>query len=84
MSAQLRPIATIAFASALLAFGVPANIALAVDCLRKAKDESEDGWMYATIAQAWVKLADGIDTDDASPGDHEGGPDAEAKVPDFH
>ena len=37
MSAQLRPIGTIAFASALLALGlavgVPANIAFAVDCL---------------------------------------------------
>jgi len=50
MSAQLRPIATIAFASALLAFGVPANIAFAVDCLTAPNSPAPPNghWYYRT------------------------------------
>jgi len=54
MSAQRRPIGTIAFASAFLAsglaVGVPANIAFAVDCLT-APSSSAPGnshWYYRT------------------------------------
>lgn len=50
MSAQLRPIATIAFASALLAFGAPANIAFAVDCLTAPNSPAPPNghWYYRT------------------------------------
>jgi hypothetical protein len=54
MSAQLRPIGTIAFASALLAsgfgVGVPANIAFAVDCLTAPNSPAPPNghWYYRT------------------------------------
>ena len=55
MSAQLRPIGTIAFASAafasaLLAFGLPANIAFAVDCLTAPNSPAPPNghWYYRT------------------------------------
>jgi hypothetical protein len=54
MSAQLRPIGTIAFASALLALGfgvgVPANIAFAVDCLTAPNSPAPPNghWYYRT------------------------------------
>jgi hypothetical protein len=50
MSAQLRPIGTIAFASALLAFSVPANIAFAVDCLAAPNSPAPPNghWYYRT------------------------------------
>jgi hypothetical protein len=54
MSAQLRPIGTIAFASALLAsgleVGVPANIAFAVDCLTAPNSPTPPNghWYYRT------------------------------------
>jgi len=50
MSAQLRPIGTIAFASALLAFSVPANIAFAVDCLTAPNSPAPPNghWYYRT------------------------------------
>jgi hypothetical protein len=50
MSAQLRPIGTIAVASALLAFGVPANIAFAVDCLTAPSSPAPPNghWYYRT------------------------------------
>jgi len=50
MSAQLGPISTIAFASALLAFGVPANIAFAVDCLTAPNSPASPNghWYYRT------------------------------------
>jgi hypothetical protein len=54
MSAQFRPIATIAFASSLLASGlglsVPANIALAVDCLTAPNSPApaNSHWYYRT------------------------------------
>ena len=59
-------------------------LALAVDCLSKARGESEDRWMYVAIANAWVKLADSAGADDASQGDHEAGPEAEANLPAYH
>ena len=40
-----------------------AYLALAVDCLRKARHEEGDSWMYVAIANAWMKLADGVDAD---------------------
>ena len=54
MPAQLRPIGTIAFASALLALsfgiGVPANIAFAVDCLTAPNSPTPPNghWYYRT------------------------------------
>src|SRR5215471_3693867 len=54
MSAQFRPIATIAFASSLLASGLvlslPANIALAVDCLTAPNSPApaNSHWYYRT------------------------------------
>jgi hypothetical protein len=50
MSAQLRPIGIIAFASALLAFGVPTNIAFAVDCLTAPNSPAPPNshWYYRT------------------------------------
>ncbi len=54
MSAQLRPIGTIAFASAFLASGlgvsVPANIAFAVDCLAAPNSPAPPNshWYYRT------------------------------------
>jgi hypothetical protein len=54
MSAQLRPIGTIAFASALLAsglgVGLPANIAFAVDCLTAPNSPAPPNghWYYRT------------------------------------
>ncbi len=54
MSAQLRPIGTIAFASALLALGlgvgVPANTAFAVDCLTAPNSPAPPNghWYYRT------------------------------------
>jgi len=44
-----------------------AYLALAVDCLRKARHEDSDSWMYEAIANAWMKLADRVDPDDAEP-----------------
>jgi hypothetical protein len=51
-------------------------LTLAVDCLRKAGHEDADRWMYVSIANAWIKLADRAEADDASQGDHEAGPEA--------
>src|SRR5580704_9144767 len=51
-------------------------LALAVDCLRKARHEDADHWMYVSIANAWIKLADRTEADDASQGDQEAGPEA--------
>ena len=54
MSAQLRPIGTIAFASAFLASGlggsVPANIAFAADCLSTPNSPAPPNshWYYRT------------------------------------
>jgi hypothetical protein len=54
MSAQLRPIGTIAFASAFLALvlgvSVPANIAFAVDCLTAPNSPAPPNshWYYLT------------------------------------
>src|SRR5438105_10823724 len=50
MSAQFRPIGTIAFASALLAFGLPANVAFAVDCLTAPNSPVPPNghWYYRT------------------------------------
>jgi hypothetical protein len=54
MSAQLRPIGTIAFASVFLASGlgvsVPANIAFAVDCLTAPNSPAPPNshWYYLT------------------------------------
>src|SRR5438105_15272252 len=50
MSAQLRPIGIIAFASALLAFGVPTNIAFAIDCLTAPNSSAPPNshWYYRT------------------------------------
>ena len=54
MSAQLRPIGTIAFASAFLALGfgvgVPANTAFAVDCLTAPNSAAPPNghWYYRT------------------------------------
>jgi hypothetical protein len=54
MSAQLRPIGTIAFASAFLALGfgvgVPANTAFAVDCLTVPNSPAPPNghWYYRT------------------------------------
>jgi hypothetical protein len=54
MSAQLRPIGTIAFASAFLASGlavsVPANIAFATDCLTAPNSTAPPNshWYYRT------------------------------------
>jgi hypothetical protein len=55
-------------------------LTLAVDCLRKARHESQDRWMYVAIANAWIKLADRAEADDASHGDHQAGR-TEANVP---
>ncbi len=41
-------------------------LALAVDCLRKARHEGADRWMYVAIANAWINLADRAEVDDAS------------------
>jgi hypothetical protein len=35
-----------------------AYLALAIDCLRRSRSESADGWMYVAIAKAWINLAD--------------------------
>jgi hypothetical protein len=41
-----------------------AYLALAVDCLRRAREEENDSWMYVAIANAWMSLADRVETDD--------------------
>ena len=57
-------------------------LALAVDCLRRARHEGADRWMYVAIANAWIKLADSAEVDeDTSQGDREAD---EVTVPAFH
>ena len=56
-------------------------LALAVDCLQKARYESEHRWMYVAIANAWVKLADHAEAENGSRSDLEADPEAEANIP---
>jgi len=60
-------------------------LALAVDCLRKARNESADRWMYIAIANAWVRLADGATMDNALLAEHETEPEpAQSGGASFH
>ena len=56
-------------------------LALAVECLRKARYESSDRWMYVALANAWVSLADRADVEAFHGPTDEGQADADGLSP---